>query len=174
MRRREYIAGGVGLAAVLAGGAYVTFGNGTTTSVQRAEVDLIEAPGSSGRLTVPAPDTYTVLDLFSYTCMACPPQMDNLRVAHERIGDRAQFVSLHPANLVDDPEDPGPVLEFWENHGGPWPVGLDPDDHFHAAFDRPNHPFTAVLAPDGRVIWSESGTTSPSRIETAIDAEGEL
>jgi hypothetical protein len=172
MRRREYIAGGLGLGAVLAGGAYVTFGGGQTEQVPPTTVSLLEAPGSSGSVRVPATDRYTVLDLFSYTCLACPPQMENLRAAFQSVGERARFVSLHPASLVDDPENPTPVLEFWDNHGGPWPVGIDPNDHFHEAFGRPNHPFTAVIDPDGTVLWAETGKTPPGDIEQVI-REGE-
>lgn len=170
MRRREYIAGGVGLAAVLAGGAYVTFGgDGGPTQLSPVEVDLLDVADSpTGPMTVPVPDTYTVLDLFSYTCLACPPQMENLRQAYETVGDRARFVSLHPTSLVDDTAQPDPVFEFWADHGGPWAVGLDPQDHFHEAFDRPNHPFTAVIDPEGRVVWSETGKTPPARIEEVI------
>ena len=175
MRRREYIAGGVGLAAVLAGGAYVTLDEGGAPDrVSPVEVDLLEASGSpSGTISVPAPETYTVLDLFSYTCLACPPQMDNLRRAHETLGDRVSFVSLHPTSLVDDVEQPESVLEFWANHGGPWAVGLDPDDHFHELFGQPSHPYTVVIDPDGRVIWAETGKTEPARIVEAVEEAGQ-
>ena len=170
MRRREYIAGGVGLAAVLAGGAYVTLGDRGPGEVTPVEVDLLDIEGSpSGTLTVPAPGTYTVLDLFSYTCLACPPQMDNLRTAKAKLGDTAQFVSLHPVSLIDDLENPAPVFEFWEKHGGPWPVGLDPEDHFHEAFGNPSHPYTAVIDPDGNVVWSETGKTAPSKIVDVVE-----
>jgi hypothetical protein len=170
MRRREYIAGGLGLAAVAAGGAYVAFGgDGSPGQISPVEVDLLEVAGSpSGRMTIPAPDTPTVIDLFSYTCTRCPPQLANLRRAHEAMGDRATFVSLHPRSLVDDVEEAEPVLSFWADHGGPWAVGIDPADHFQEAFGRPEFPFTAVIDPGGQVIWAESGTTEPTRIEEAV------
>lgn len=171
MQRREYLAGGLGLAAVLAGGAYVTLGEQGSGQVEPTEVPLLDAPEATGSLTVPAPGTYTVLDLFSYTCLACPPQMENLRQAKLAVGDRAQFVSIHPVSLVEDREEPTNVLEFWDEHGAPWPMGLDPEDHFHTAFDQPSHPFTAVIDPEGTVLWSETGKTPPSDIEAAIPEE---
>ncbi len=169
MRRRDYIAGGIGLAAVVAGGAYVTYAGGGPEAVAPRSVPLLEVEGSpSGELTVPTPGTYTVLDLFSYTCLACPPQMDNLRQAKATLGEEAQFVSLHPVSLLDDPAEPDPVFDFWAKHGGPWAVGLDPEDHFHGVFENPNHPYTVVIDPDGGVVWAEDGKTSPQAIVDAV------
>ncbi len=170
MQRREYIVGAVGLGALLAGGAYATLGDvGGANRIAPAEVKLLNADGSPGStLTVPVPDTYTVLDLFTYGCGECQKQFQTLRAAEAVVGDAARFVSVHPSFMVDDVEQPTPVLEFWSEHGGDWAMGLDPGDHFHDGFGKPAFPFTAVIDPDGRVVWSATGVTDPGPIESAV------
>lgn len=170
MQRREYIVGGVGVGALLAGGAYVTLGDvGGPDRIAPAEVQTLHADGSQGStLTVPVPDTYTVLDLFTYGCGECQKQFETLRAAKAVIGDSARFVSLHPSFMVDDVEEPTPVLEFWADHGADWAMGMDPEDHFHEAFGKPAFPFTAVIDPEGRVVWSATGVTDPGPIESAV------
>ncbi|MFB6154034.1 MAG: TlpA family protein disulfide reductase, partial [Halodesulfurarchaeum sp.] len=147
MRRREYIAGGVGLAAVLAGGAYVSFGSGrgTPRRVEPVNVDTFQMPGSPGdTIRVPARAGLTVLDLFSVGCLACVDQVENLKRVRKQVGEEVHFVSLHPEGLADA-ENPTQVREFWADHGGSWPVGLDPDNHFRRAFEPELFPFTAVF-----------------------------
>lgn len=170
MQRREYIAGGLGVAALLAGGAYVEFGGGGVPDrVPPTEVRTLPVGGGDGQLlTVPATDRATVLDLFTYSCGECRKQIDVLRGVHESMGDRARIVSLHPASFVDDVDDPEPVLDMWADHGGPWPVAIDPNDHFYGRFGKPGVPYTVVLDPDGMVHFSEMGVTSVEAIEAAV------
>jgi hypothetical protein len=171
MQRREYLAGGAGLAALLAGGAYVTLGDRRGPErLQATEVRTLGVEGAApATITVPVPDTYTVLDIFSYGCGECQKQMGTLETARAALGDAAQFVSIHPSYMVDDPADPEPVLDFWANHGSDWPLAMDPGDYFYEAFEKPAFPFTAVIDPDNRVLWSATGVTGPGPIERAVE-----
>ena len=169
MRRREYLAGGLGLAAVLAGGAYVSFGGGGSTggTVSPVTVETFDAPGSTrGTLRVPVENRVTVLEIFEPFCSGCLEQFPNLETAHERVGDVARFVSLVPQSSGFDR---GTIVDMWGQFGGGWPVGIDPDDHFfQETFQAKAVPHTGVVAPDGTLSFSESGVVSTAEVETAV------
>lgn len=171
MRRREYVAGGMGLAAVLAGGAYVAFGGGSSQgeSVTPVAVETIEAPGSpGGTMTVPTPGRATVIEIFEPFCRGCHDQFPKLAAAQEAVD--AQFVSLVPQSSEFDASV---IVEEWESLGGSWPVGIDPNDHFfYDTFHATAVPHVAVIDGSGTLVLSKSDVV-PTRtvIEAVTEAQ---
>lgn len=170
MQRREYVAGGLGLAALLAGGAYVQFGGSGTPD--RVDPDTVETLGVGENepetLTVPATDRWTVLEFFSRTCGECRKQVGVLESIRETAGSDVLFVSLHPESGPVDVEDPTALREMWLEHGGSWPAAIDVGDRLYRQFGTPGVPYTVVFEPGGAVAFAHMGVTSTEAITQVL------
>lgn len=176
MRRRELLAG-IGGAAVVGGGGYVALSpgdSGAITSgdgrqIDPVEVETFETSNSPDQaLSVPVGGSVTVIDLFATWCQPCKPALEALRTVHENSTD-VQFVSVTNEALGGDLSR-ADVLAWWEEFGGPWAVGHDPDGTLLARLGTSALPFTAVADPDGRIVWADKGVPEPERVTEAITA----
>ncbi|MDZ7688327.1 MAG: thioredoxin domain-containing protein [Halobacteriales archaeon] len=126
VRRREIIAGALGL-AVLGGGAVYASRPSDSGAVQPVEVETLDAPGSeAGVVEVPSTGEVSVVEFFATWCRVCAGMMENLNEVNDRIGDEVQFVSVtnEPVGHTVTRED---VTDWWRDHDGAWTVGIDDD-----------------------------------------------
>ncbi|MFB6092241.1 MAG: TlpA family protein disulfide reductase [Haloquadratum sp.] len=180
MNRRQLLTavGGLGLTggSVLAASGHLPVPSGVALGGRRAaetglplEVEAIDAPGSeAGRVTVPVPDTPTVIDLFATWCAPCKEQMDALSAVHAEYADRAAFVSVTNERIGgalsrDD------VREWWRTHDGAWTVGLDPESDLMAALGASGLPYLAIADAAGRIRWRHAGVASAATLRTELD-----
>lgn len=172
MRRRDLLAGLGGVAVVGVGG-YVALTR-AGGDVEPVEIDLFEAPGSpGGTMQVPLAQTTTVIDLFATTCPPCKPTIDRLTAATPDAED-VQFVSVTAEYLGE--KDAGgsggktraDVIEWWDAHGGPWPVGHDPEAVLFGRLDAGTLPHTVVIDARGNIVWTHTGVPESERVRAAI------
>lgn len=170
MRRRELIAGLLGLGTVGAG-AYIATRSETGT-VEPVELETIEAPGSeAGTTTVPESGTVSVVKFFATWCSTCSAMMPEVRAAHDEVGDKAEFVSVtyeplgHSVTRAD-------VAEWWHDHEGEWTVAHDAEFELTEALGVAGVPTTAVLDEQNRVVLNEGGyKTKDEFVETVEEAQ---
>lgn len=170
MRRRELLAGVLGL-GVLGGGAALA-NSGTSfindEGIAPVQVETLDAPGSEpGTMLVPEPDTVTVVDVFRTSCTECKPQLEQLRTTHDAVGDRATFVSVTNAVLGgsltrDD------ITDWWREYGGPWPVAVDNEGQVTQAVGATGLPFTAIVDATGEVAWTHLGVADGESVAEAV------
>jgi hypothetical protein len=164
VRRRELLAAAAGATVSLAGCAGSgdgAAGDGPVT------VETLDAPGSdAGTLTVPPGDRVAFVEFFATTCSICAAQMTALREAHRAVDD-AQFLSVtsQPVGLSVSRTA---VVEWWRDHDGAWPVGLDEGTALARRYDATSVPTAVVLAPDGTATWTHRGRADADSIVRAI------
>jgi thiol-disulfide isomerase/thioredoxin len=109
--------------------------------------------------------------LFATWCTVCESMMEPLSRVHEAVGGDVQFVSVtnEPVGNTTTRED---VANWWRDHGGAWPVALDPDLELTEALDASGVPYGVVLDADNAVTWSGRGRKSADEIRSAIEAAG--
>lgn len=170
MNRRELLAG-VGSLAALGVGGYLVFGREGRASGDRIEpvtIDTLDVAGSPGTaLSVPFEDGVTVIDLFATTCAACPAHIETLEKVRDRVGEEVQFVSVTNERLGDD-QPRSYFVDWWQRHGGAWPVGFDDHGRLTKALGLPSYPFTAVVSAELMVTWSKSGQPSVDTIVAEV------
>jgi hypothetical protein len=66
----------------------------------------------------------------------CAPVVDELMLAAERVGDKANFIHLevYPQR---DPDRPAPLYRAWGLRSEPWTVVIGPDGHIRARSEGP-------------------------------------
>ena len=170
MNRRELLAG-AGSLATLGVGGYFVFGREGRASGDRIDtvsIDTLDVSGSPGTsLTVPFDEGVTVIDLFATTCTACPAHIETLEAVRGRVGDEVRFVSV-TNERVGDAQPRSYFVEWWQRHGGAWPVGFDDEGTLTKALGLPSYPFTAVVNAERLVTWSKAGQPSVDTIVNAV------
>ncbi|WEL21665.1 TlpA disulfide reductase family protein [Halorhabdus sp. BNX81] len=166
MRRRDLLAG-VGGAAVVGAGGYLAVST-DDGRIDPVAVDTFETPNSAAsELRVPVEGQVTVVDLFATWCQPCKPALDALRTVQAETTDIA-FVSV-TNEVLGGELSRDDVLAWWDAYGGAWPVGHDPEGSLLASLGASTLPYTAVVDPNGRVVWAETGVPDPERVSQAID-----
>jgi thiol-disulfide isomerase/thioredoxin len=167
MRRRELLAGVLGLGAV-GGGAYLATKSETGT-VEPVELQTINAPGSeAGTTTVPERGTVSVVKFFATWCSTCSAMMPEVRAAHEEVGDEANFVSVtyeplgHSVTRAD-------VADWWRDHEGAWTVAHDAEFVLTDALGVAGVPTTTVLDEQNRVVLNEGGYKTEEDFVEAVE-----
>ena len=176
MRRRELLAGALGIGVVGAGAAVAMgkFGD-DGERVDPVEAKVIDTSGDgSETMTVPREGEVTFLEAFATTCRICAETMPELAVAHEKFGDAVQFVSMtiEPVGLTVEPEE---VVDWFDEHGGAWTVVHDEEHAIIEQLDVTATPYSFVLDQRNRVTWRHSGGTTSEvlhrEIEKVLDEE---
>jgi thiol-disulfide isomerase/thioredoxin len=173
MRRRELLAG-IGGAAVVGVSGYLALSSedggptgGDRRRLESVDVETFETTHTPGEtVSVPVDGSVTVIDLFATWCQPCKPALEELQAVHENSTD-VQFVSVTNEVLGGDLSR-ADVIAWWEEFGGPWPVGHDPDGTLLARLGTSALPYTAVADPDGRIVWAEKGVPDAQRVTEAI------
>jgi hypothetical protein len=141
------------------------------------DVRTVDAPGSdAGTEPVPREEQVTFLN---FTRLLCPTSEglietigdvnDELEETHDvgSTGD-VRFLSAVDPNYGGDPSD-GEVADWWDEHGGRWPVGIDDDGDLGEYFEVRELPSVVAIDGDGEVHWRESGGTSSGNMVTGIE-----
>lgn len=183
MRRRDVLAsvaslGIVGSAGVLAIGGPLSF-DGTddpespddagSTAADPITIETINAPGSkAGEVRVPAADRATFVDFFGTWCPPCIEQMPALAEANDRIGDDVLFLSV-TSEAVGSSVTEDELVNWWDEHGGSWLLGLDPTAELTARYLDSGYPSAVAIDGDGRVQWSDSGVKTADELVDGIE-----
>jgi len=116
---------------------------------------------------------WVVLNFFASWCIPCleeHPELAAFDAAHRAEGD-AVLVST----TFDDTADL--AREFFEEHGGTWPVIDDPENSIGVAYGVAQVPETFVISPNGTVVQRYAGAVTRAQLEELIasyeDAESE-
>lgn len=167
MERRRVLASlgavaGSGLAGCLDGPFGRGGSDGTTESpgLRLESVAAGDSPGGPVRV-VPA-NSVVVLDFFATWCAPCKPQLDELATVADDAPADVAFRSITSESNRDA------VASFWRNHGGPWPVLLDPEMTAGRKYEVSGLPTTVVLDDAGQVQWRHSGLARAGPIQDAI------
>lgn len=155
MRRRDLVAGLAGLATV--GGAALTLGSIDESGIDPVRIETVDAPGSiAGDTLVPAAGRVSVVEFFATWCSVCAASMPVLRAVHDDLGSDVQFISVtnEPLGHAITRED---VRDWWVEHDGTWPVGLDTDLALTRRLDATGVPTLVVLDADNRVTYRHVG-----------------
>jgi cytochrome c biogenesis protein CcmG/thiol:disulfide interchange protein DsbE len=107
---------------------------------------------------------WVVLNFFGSWCIPCleeHPDLLAFDTAHRAEGD-AVLVS---ATFDDVAED---AREFFDEHGGDWPVIDDPENRIGVAYGVAQVPETFVIAPNGTVVQRFVGPVSRAALDELI------
>lgn len=170
MRRRELLAGAVGL-TIVGGGAVYGAGYLTGDEEQRfeqLELPGIEAPGSkAATISIPDDGRGSFVELFATSCRVCQRMMPELRGAADEVGNEVQFVSVtnEPIGFSIEIED---VADWWVYHDGNWQLAHDDDLDLTRALNANTIPYTAVFDADNHLVWSDRGYKTKAELLEAI------
>lgn len=177
MQRRELIAG-LGSVAVLAGvGAVATdafdgvIGGGEDVETYDDDpitVETIDVPGSeAGTMAVPQPGQVMVLEFFLTSCSHCERKLPTLRETRAELEDDVQFLAV--SNDPDETFEEEALVEWWDDHGGEWPVAHDPTLALGQRYDAVSVPVTVVLDERGTPHLTEAGDASVDELVDAVE-----
>ncbi len=168
VRRRDFVAGALGLAAVGGGAAYLRSSEvgGAVTPV---EVETLDAPGSeSGVVEIPRRGEVTFVEFFATWCRVCQDMMDDLGEAYERVGDDVQFVSV-TNEAVGHTVTREEVVDWWREHDGAWTLGVDDGLRLTDALDASGIPTTVVIDASNNVVSTDTGEKTADEIVGDIE-----
>ncbi|MFC4541798.1 TlpA family protein disulfide reductase [Halosolutus amylolyticus] len=187
MRRREALAGIASGGVIAAGGAIAIlglpsgedlpgdFGSSDDGSYEVPDdplaIETVDAPGSeAGEVLVPSPDRATFVDIFGTWCPPCIEQMPALAEAHDRIGDEVLFISVTNESVGEDRAiTEAELVDWWDEHGGNWTLGLDPRAELTERYLDGGYPTAAAIDATGTVQWSGSGVKSADELVAGIE-----
>jgi cytochrome c biogenesis protein CcmG/thiol:disulfide interchange protein DsbE len=109
---------------------------------------------------------WVLLNFFASWCIPCleeHPELQAFDAAHRAEGD-AVLVSATFENRADE------AREFFEEHGGTWPVIDDPENRLGVAYGVPQVPETFLIDPNGIVRERFAGPVTRAALERAMAA----
>ncbi|MCX2818661.1 TlpA disulfide reductase family protein [Haladaptatus sp. F3-133] len=168
MRRRDFVAGALGVTALGAGAAYSRMQG--DESVKPVEVETLDAPGSEeGVAQVPRRGEVTFVEFFATWCTVCEGMMDEVAKAHGEVGDGVQFLSVsnEPVGHTVTRDE---VADWWRENGGSWTVGVDGDLRLTETLDAAGVPTTVVVDARNRVVSSGTGRKTADEIVGSIES----
>jgi cytochrome c biogenesis protein CcmG/thiol:disulfide interchange protein DsbE len=107
---------------------------------------------------------WVMLNFFGSWCTPCleeHPELNAFDVAHQAEGD-AVLMSV----TFDDKADK--AREFFDEHGGDWPVIDDPENSIGVAYGVAQVPETFVIAPNGVVVQRFAGAVTRAELDEVI------
>jgi len=169
VRRRDFVAGAVGLAAVGGGAAY-TLRSEADGAVSPVELETLDAPGSeAGFVDIPRRGDVTFVEFFATWCGVCQDMMDDLGEAYERVGDDVQFVSVtnEPVGHTVTREE---VVEWWQEYDGAWTLGVDDGLRLTEELDASGVPTTVVVDASNNVVSTDTGRKTADEIVEEVQS----
>lgn len=132
------------------------------------EVRTIDAPGSeAGTVVLPARTTVTVCNFTRPWCSTSEAYHGTIAEAIERVtDDRVQFLSLVGYGR-DTASEEDTYPEWWAEHDGAWPLGIDADQAVFNHYGVGSTPGLVVLGEDGTIL--QDGTAVAGQIERAAN-----
>lgn len=170
MRRRDVLAGLAGLATV--GGAAYALQRTAGTGIEPVAVETVDAPGSTaGTMMVPERGRVSVVEFFATWCSVCAASMPTLREIHDGLGGDVQFISVtnEPLGHAITRQD---VTDWWIEHDGNWPVGIDTDLTLTERLDATGVPTMVILDADNHVTYSHTGKPDPAVVREQVRLAG--
>ena len=147
------------------------------------EIETIDAPGSAaGTITIPRAGQ---IALVNFTRQFCPTSIGYLSTvgdAYDRLDtafDVGPTGELVVVSVIDwtvgaTPTDEE-LADWWREHDGHWPIGIDRSGGLFEAYHDGVFPGTVVIGGDGEIRWRDGGGTTTtnivSAVRTAIEAE---
>ena len=173
MNRRRLLAGLAGVGVVGAGWGVST---GLLPTVQEAEadtiderVDTIDAPGSAaGEQSIPT-DGPLVVDFMSVTCSVCSDSMPALVESYEQYGKSVSFLSVSTDPVGFSVEE-SRLVEWWADHDGQWPLGVDSQLSVTQELEVSAVPTTVLVDEDGRLVDRLRGEKTATELAAMIEA----
>jgi cytochrome c biogenesis protein CcmG/thiol:disulfide interchange protein DsbE len=107
---------------------------------------------------------WVMVNFFGSWCTPCleeHPELNAFDLAHKADGD-AVLVSV----TFDDKAEA--AREFFDEHGGDWPVIDDPENAIGVAYGVAQVPETFVIAPNGVVVQRFAGPVSRAQLDEVI------
>jgi cytochrome c biogenesis protein CcmG, thiol:disulfide interchange protein DsbE len=107
---------------------------------------------------------WVVLNFFASWCVPCleeHPELQAFDAAHRAEGD-AVLVGTTFDDTADD------AREFFEEHGGTWPVIDDPENSIGVAYGVAQVPESFVIAPNGVVVQRFAGKVTRAALDEVI------
>jgi len=167
MRRRDLLAGGLGLAGLGAGSWYVLDG-GRGHSLRPVTVETIRAAGSqAGTMRVPVAGRVTVVDVFSVGCVPCKAETRRLAAVRSSLGADVQLVSV-TNDAIGGTLTRDDVRRWWRANDGDWPVALDAGGQLTRELSVTGLPTLGVVAPDGTLTYRHAGLVSTGDLRAAV------
>jgi thiol-disulfide isomerase/thioredoxin len=170
VRRRRVLAAiaGVGLTGASAWIATNGIPGRDPDSALPVTVETLDARGSSaGETNVPVPDTVTVVDLFATWCPPCDDQLpilDDVRQSYPSV-DFVSVTNERPSDTLTRSD----IADWWNDNGGNWTLGLDPESELMAAFDASGLPYVAIVDADGSVAFADGGLIEAGPLRDRLD-----
>lgn len=164
MRRRDLLATLAGLGVI---GSGVAVRRRDADAVSPVRIETLDAPGSdAGHRRVPEPGEVTVLEFFATWCSTCATYMETLGAVHSAVD--AEFVSVtnEPVGVSVERSD---VVDWWRDHDGAWPVGLDSELELTTTLDASSVPHTVVFDAANEVVYADSGVQSRSQLIDVVE-----
>lgn len=109
--------------------------------------------------------SWVVLNFFQSTCLPCKAEHPELvAFAAEQAGiiDGAELYTV----IKDDPDDA--VAEWFDEHGGDWPIVKDDDGAIATAFGVAQVPETWIIDPAGVVVVRHPTTITAESLATEL------
>ncbi len=103
-----------------------------------------------------------IVNLWASWCGPCREEMPVLQAAHERYGERVQFLGVDTKDTTDSAAD------FLGVVGVTYPQVADADGELLNHLGLPGLPVTVALDPDGRVVDTHVGQLDTESIDDLI------
>ena len=178
MNRRRLLAGLAG-GGVVGAGWGISTGSLPTDAVSTAEqadadivgerIETVEAPGSvAGEQAIPAEGPLAV-DFMSVTCSVCEDSMPALVEAYEAYGESVSFLSVSTDPVGFSVEE-STLVEWWADHDGQWPLGVDSQLSVTQELEVSAVPTTVLVDEDGRLVDRLRGEKTATELAAMIEA----
>ena len=154
-----------GFVVVLATGGDDDGGADPTPLLGRAVPELVGTTLSGDTFDIDDyQGTWVLLNFFASWCIPCENEHPELVEFARRHADGSAAVVS-----VNNGEGERAAREFFEEHGGDWPVIYDADSA-SARFVVLQVPESFLIDPLGRVVWKWNGEITADRVDSVMDA----
>lgn len=161
------------LAGCLDGGTDETDGDDPDTESDASppfEVRTVDAPGSEGgTMSVPSDEGLVAVNFSRTNCPTSAGVLPYIGEARSDLTDTdVTFLTVVDGSSGPQPS-PEELTDWWVEHDGDWPVGVDEDGRLFDYYDVRGVPVVAVIDAAGAVRWRDEGGTTTANIVSGIE-----